>query len=97
MAFDADKAWVFWPEYFDSNRSKAEGRRVPKSLAIQDPTMEMVIKAVQRAGFQYKLEEGKSYPGSWWKKTGMLLVENTMPKPVTLRRVAEELLKVQRS
>ncbi len=97
MAFDADKAWVFWPEYFDSSRSRAEGRRVKKSLAIQDPTMEMVIKAVQRTGLQYKLEEGRSYPGAWWKKQGMLLVENSMPKALTLRKVAEELQKVQRS
>ncbi len=68
-----------------------------KSLAIQDPSMEMLVRAVQRAGFQYKLEEGKSYPGSWWKKTGMLLVENSMSKALTLRKVAEELQKVQRS
>jgi signal recognition particle subunit SRP19 len=96
MAFDADKAWVLWPEYFDSSRSRSEGRRVIKRLAIPEPQMSMIIKAVEKLGLQWKLEEGKSYPGAWWNKQGLLLVENNMPKSELLPKVAEMLKTVPR-
>ena len=32
MAYDDDNAIVLWPEYFDKNRTRAEGRRLPKVL-----------------------------------------------------------------
>lgn len=91
MAFDADKAWVLWPEYFDIKRTRSEGRRVIKAMAIEEPQMAMIIKAVDKIGLQWKLEEGKSYPGAWWNKQGLLLVENTMPKSKLLPQVAEML------
>jgi signal recognition particle subunit SRP19 len=96
MAFDADKAWVLWPEYFDSSRTRAEGRRVKKSMAISEPQMSMLVKAVEKLGLQYKVEEGKSYPGAWWSKQGLLLVENNMPKSQLLPKVAEMLKTVPR-
>jgi len=92
MAFDADKAWVLWPEYFDSARSRSEGRRVVKRLSIPEPQMANIIKAVEKLGLGYKLEEGKAFPGAWWNKQGMLLVENNMPKSQLLPKVAQALL-----
>ncbi len=97
MAFDADKAWVIWPEYFDVIRSRAAGRRVKKGLAVQEPTMDMIVKAVQKLGLEYKLEEGKSYPGQWWNKQGMLLVENSMSKSALLAKIGEQLQRIHRS
>ncbi len=97
MAFDADKAWVLWPEYFDISRTRSEGRRVIKAMAIQEPTMAMIIKAVEKLGLQWKVEEGKAYPGAWWNKQGLLLVENTMSKSKLLPMVAEKLRTVPRT
>ena len=81
MVFDADKAWVLWPEYFDSSRTRAEGRRVAKHLAIPEPQMSMIIKAVEKLGLEWKLEEGKAYPGAWWNKQGSCLLRTTCPRP----------------
>jgi signal recognition particle subunit SRP19 len=96
MAFDADKAWVLWPEYFDIARTRAQGRRVKKNMAIPEPQMVMLVKAVDKLGLQYKIEEGKSYPSAWWQKQGLLLVENTMPKSQLLPKVAEKLKTIPR-
>ncbi len=96
MAFDADKAWVLWPEYFDINRTRAQGRRVKKNQAIAEPQMANIIKAVEKVGLQWKMEEGKAYPGAWWNKQGLLLVENSMPKSQLLPKVAEALKQIQR-
>jgi len=95
--FDADKAWVLWPEYFDINRTREQGRRVKKSLAVAEPQVANIIKAVERLGLGWKIEEGKSYPGAWWNKQGLLLVENNMPKSQLLVKVAEELKRIQKA
>jgi signal recognition particle subunit SRP19 len=94
--FDADKAWVLWPEYFDIARTREEGRRVKKSMAVAEPQMANIVKAVERLGLGWKIEEGKSYPGAWWNKQGLLLVENNMPKSQLLVKVAEELKRIQK-
>jgi signal recognition particle subunit SRP19 len=65
-------------------------------MAIPEPQMEMLVKAVEKLGLQSKLEEGKSYPSAWWNKQGLLLVENTMPKSQLLPKVAEKLKTVPR-
>ncbi|NLK26130.1 MAG: signal recognition particle protein Srp19 [Euryarchaeota archaeon] len=95
--FDADKAWVLWPEYFDVDRTRRQGRRVKKGLAVKEPQLVNVIKAVEKLGLGWKVEDGKSYPGAWWNKQGMLLVENNMAKTKLLTKVAQELQRVQRS
>lgn len=94
MAFDADKAWVLWPEYFDISRTRAQGRRVKKGLAVPEPQMASIIKAVEKLGLSHKIEEGKSYPGAWWNKQGLLLVENSMPKSELLNKVAAQLKQI---
>jgi signal recognition particle subunit SRP19 len=58
--------------------------------------MSMIIKAVEKLGLEWKLEEGKAYPGAWWNKQGLLLVENNMPKTKLLPKVAEALRKMPR-
>jgi signal recognition particle subunit SRP19 len=70
---------------------------VIKKFAIPEPQMSMIIKAVDKLGLQWKLEEGKSYPGAWWNKQGLLLVENTMPKSQLLPKVGEMLRTVPRT
>jgi signal recognition particle subunit SRP19 len=94
---DAEKSWVLWPEYFDSNLTRAQGRKVNKKLAVPDPNLEMLAKALKRLGMAFTLEEEKSYPGEWFLKKGRALVPITIPKSQLLVRVGEILVHSQRS
>ncbi len=42
-----DRPIVLYPAYFDLKRSRQEGRRVPKSLAVDGPTAEEIEKAAK--------------------------------------------------
>jgi len=79
-AFDADKAWVMWPEYFDIRRTREQGRRVKKSLAVVDPRGGQYRqgRGAARALGMGKLEEGEELPRGrggtsracfWWRTT----------------------------
>jgi len=91
IAMDEEKAWVLWPEYFDANRTRAEGRKVKRSLAVAQPNLEMLEKALQRLGLEFKTEAEKAYPGNWFNRKGRVLVEKSLSKSKLLTKVGEQL------
>jgi signal recognition particle subunit SRP19 len=82
---------VLYPEYFTSKYSRAEGRRVPKSLAKPSPTVEDIEKAAKSLGLNPVVEKEKSYPRFWYKKRGRVLVEKKMSKTEILKAVGKAL------
>jgi signal recognition particle subunit SRP19 len=78
---------VIYPVYLDRNKSRREGRRLPKDTAIRSPTIKEIEKAVQQLGLECRREE-KSYPRSWWEQSGRLLVEKKMGKRELLKKIA---------
>jgi len=82
---------VMWPVYFDSNRTRREGRRVPKKLAIPLPKLEEIQKAVRSMGLQPEMVPDAVHPGSPWQKTGLLIIPKKDSKAKTLRKIAKEL------
>ena len=91
MALDEETAIVVWPEYFDIRRTRAQGRRVSRALAVQDPTVDKIAKALAVLRLEFKIETDKAYPKSWYNHSGRILVENTLPKAELLRRIAQKM------
>jgi signal recognition particle subunit SRP19 len=89
-----DKA-IIWPAYFDSAKTRKEGRRVPKSLAVQSPKIAEITDAVVKLGLKHEIATEAGYPKTPWAKTGMLLVEKQGSKEQTIKKIAKQLLKVR--
>ena len=66
---------VIWPAALDANLSRAEGRRVSLDLAVEDPTVEEIAKAVQQVGYDAVVEREKRYPREY-ETRGRVLVQN---------------------
>lgn len=84
--------------YFDKSKSRKQGRRVPKELAVERPRLEEVIEAVKKLGLgaEVRAAEGIRYPRCWWDLKGAVLVEKKVRKEELLKRVAS-LLKSARA
>jgi signal recognition particle subunit SRP19 len=80
-----------WPIYFDANKSRADGRRVPKKLAVSTPKLEELQIAAKRLGLQPETISDAAHPSSPWQKTGLLVAPKKESKNKTLKRIAEEL------
>lgn len=94
MPAKKQKFIVIYPEYFMSKYTRAEGRRVPKSMACQTPTVEDIEKAARALKLDPVVEKDKSYPRYWYKKRGRVLIEkNKMQKTDLLRKVSEKMPK----
>lgn len=79
---------VLWPLYFDRSEPRP-WRRVPKELALDDPTAEAVANAAAKLRLKPILEKGVSHPKRWWKAEGRVLVEARGAKSVLIQQIAE--------
>lgn len=97
MAYDADTAITLWPEYFDIDRTRAEGRRLPRALCVKNPDIDIIAKGALILDLEYEVYENKSYPANWSAKSGCVKVESgKMPKTKLLPQIAEILVKNQK-
>ncbi len=65
---------VIWPAYLDATRSRAEGRRVSQELAVEEPTVDEIAKAVQQIGYDATIERDTAYSREPWTERGRVVV-----------------------
>ena len=86
---------IIWPVYFDLGRSREDGRRVPKSIAVATPKIAEVKEAVEKLSLTCELFPDAGYPKTSWLKTGMVLVEKKGSKNQTITMIAKQLSKMR--
>jgi signal recognition particle subunit SRP19 len=97
MAYDKDTAITIWPEYFDINRTRAMGRRLPKNLCVKDPDIDIIAKGALLLDLEYEMFEDMAYPANWAAKRGCVKVERgKISKTKLLPKIAAILIKNQK-
>ena len=86
---------IIWPQYLDKNLSLSEGRKVSKELAVAEPTLSEIERALKRLGLEYTIEKEKAYPGKWYEKSGRILVEWEGTKMELLKEVSLKLKEIK--
>jgi len=86
---------ILWPAYFDSTKTRKDGRKTPKNLAISSPKISEIKEAVEKLGLDYELVLEADYPKTPWLKTGMILAAKKEPKNQIIKKVASQLLKIR--
>ena len=93
MAYDDDHAIVIWPEYFDKTRTRAEGRRLPIELCVNEPSLDIIAKGAMILDLEYKIFEDMAYPANWAAKSGCVRIERgKMPKTALLNEIGKILV-----
>ncbi|ROV92006.1 hypothetical protein VMCG_09539 [Cytospora schulzeri] len=54
-----------YPVYFDASRTRAEGRRVPRELAVASPLAREIVNACRDLRLQTVFEPDKMHPKDW--------------------------------
>jgi len=65
---------VIWPAYLDTSKTRAEGRRVPREQAVDEPTVDEIAKAAQQVGYDAVIERDMTYPREY-EPRGRVLVK----------------------
>jgi len=85
-----------WSVYFDASKSRTDGRRVPKKLAVSAPKLEELQIAAKRLGLKPEIVSGATYPSCPWQKTGLVILPKTESKGKILKNIAKELCSLRR-
>ena len=87
---------IFWPQYFDSKRTRAQGRRVPIKYAIDRVNVKDLNLSIRKLGYNTQVESNYKYPRSWWDDSGRIVVDTKgKKKSNVLIEIAKELKKTQ--
>jgi len=82
---------VIWPVYFDSERSRREGRMVRLENAVKHPNIDDLINAALRAGLKPEIERDKKHPKTWYESSGRILVLKQGSKNEILKSIAKHI------
>ncbi|MCC7554224.1 MAG: signal recognition particle subunit SRP19/SEC65 family protein [Methanobacteriaceae archaeon] len=82
---------IVWPEYFNSNLSIKEGRKISKDKCFKNPTTKDIVKALRKLKIQYTVEDKKSYPGKWYENNGRVIIETDKNKREILEEIAQNM------
>ena len=89
-----DKA-IIWPTYFDATKTRMQGRRVPKNLAVPSPKVLEIKEAAEKLGLEYELVAEAGYSKTPWLRTGMILVKKKESKEQIIGKIAKQLLRIR--
>lgn len=84
---------IIWPVYFDAAKTRNDGRRVSRSLAVPSPKILEIKEALEALGLQYELVLDVGYPKVPWLKTGIFRVKKKETKNKTLKEIVKHLAK----
>jgi len=77
---------AIYPAYLDADGSRSDGRRVPGDLAVEDPTVEEIAKAVQQVGYDARIEREVSYSREIETRGRVMVEDAVRPRATSFRR-----------
>ncbi|MHA1724700.1 MAG: signal recognition particle subunit SRP19/SEC65 family protein [Promethearchaeota archaeon] len=81
---------IFWPQYFEKRRSRKEGRRLSRNLALEKVSVADIAKVAKQLGYKVEVDNVSRYPRTWWDGPGRILID---PKGKKKSKVIKELAK----
>ncbi len=88
------KTWIIYPEYFDKNKTRAEGRRVPQDLSVPSPKLGDIGKILDSWDIPNRLESHEHHPATWFEGNGRIFIPKQKgTKHEILKKLAKELKK----
>jgi len=86
---------VVWLVYLDANLPRRLGRKVPKSLAVEAPTLGELVEACKRLKLEFQLRRDARYPRIWWGRRGYIIVDKFASKSKLLKALALEIRRLR--
>jgi len=85
-----DRAIVIYPEYFDFNLNRSQGRKVPVNISVKKPNVEEIFGILKNLGFSVKKSQ-KSHSSNWHSELGSINLFYEGTKVSLLHKIGKEL------
>ncbi len=88
---------IIWPVYIDSSHTRGEGRKLSLEESVNEPKIREITQVLRKLKIKYVVDHSKSYPGSWWEKSGRIVVNQDEKTKLELLRVISNNIKRSRN
>ena len=86
------KTWIIYPEYFDKNKSRSNGRKVPKRLTVKNPHVEDIADILDGMDVPNRMEKHASHPAHWYEENGRIIIPKQKEKKLEfLKKLSKKL------
>ena len=68
---------IIWPAYINSDFTRKQGRKLAIKDCVSDPKVKEIGQALKKLKIQHMVEHNKSYPSSWWEKSGRITAQRS--------------------
>ena len=92
----SDKPLVIYPEYFDFNLKRSEGRKVPVNISVKRPSIDELYSITKNIGTEVK-KSSKSHPSNWHSESGSINVFYKGKKTELLHKIGKELKNLRKT
>ncbi len=92
----SDKPLVIYPEYFDFNLKRSEGRKVPVNISVKRPHVDELYSITKDIGSDVK-KSSKSHPSNWSAELGSINLFYDGKKTELLHKIGKELKNLRKT
>ncbi len=92
----SDKPIVLYPEYFDFNLKRSEGRKVPINISVKKPNVDELYSITKIIGTKVT-KSSKSHPSNWSAELGSINLFYEGKKMDLLHKIGKELKNLRKT
>tara|TARA_B100000579_G_C22629992_1_gene756118 strand:- start:293 stop:580 length:288 start_codon:yes stop_codon:yes gene_type:complete len=92
----SDRPIVIYPEYFDYNLKRSEGRKVPLSEAVRSPKLDELSKLLSKIDCNFKIDTS-NHSGNWSNMSGCLKVNINFSKTQLIHKLGSGLKELRKT
>jgi len=75
---------IIWPANLDSKKTRREGRKIPKSIALEAPKLHEIEEAAKELNLNPISVKEAARPSNWWEKTGYVIVNRDEKSKISI-------------
>ena len=90
------RPFVIYPEYFDFNLKRSQGRKVPLNQSVKKPDIDEILTVLKSIASSLD-KSSKSHSGNWSSNSGSIAVNYEGSKTSLLHKVGTGLKKLRRT
>ena len=90
------KPIVIYPEYFNHNLKRSEGRKVPLSEAVRSPKIEELSNLLSNIGCNFQTSKS-NHSGNWSNLSGSLKVNTDLSKTQLIHKLGSGLKELRKT
>ena len=92
----SNKPIVLYPEYFDFNLKRSEGRKVPINISVKKPNVDELYSITKIIGTNVT-KSSKSHPSNWSAELGSINLFYEGKKMDLLHKIGKELKNLRKT